>query len=64
MANPIRKGITQEGNQQIQLIREKLEVIELSKIDFILSIFNIFKEKKQVMKLIEEQESMKNEPRD
>lgn len=64
MANPIRKGITQEGNQQIQLIREKLEVIELSKIDFILSIFNIFKEKKQGMKLIEEQESMKNEPRD
>ena len=45
------KEITMKGSQQIQLIREltpqELEVIELSKIDFILSIFIIFEEKKQ-----------------
>lgn len=68
MANPTRKGITHEGSQQIQLIRElmlqELELIELSKIDFILNIFNIFKQKKQGTKLIEEQENMKNEPGD
>ena len=51
IADQTRKRITTKGSQQIQLIREltpqELEVIELSKIDFILSIFIIFEEKKQ-----------------
>lgn len=48
-ADQSRKRITMKGSQQIQLIRElipqELEVIELSTIEFILSLFNIFKEK-------------------
>lgn len=47
-------------NKRINTTRTKK--LGLFKIGFVLSIFNIFKEKKQGTKPIEEQESIKKEP--
>lgn len=51
IANHTRKGITMWARQQMQLGGEitpqELKIVELAKIDLILTIFNVLKEKKK-----------------